>query len=338
MKQNLLYPTTVSLETSNICNCKCAFCPLFNGDSPVNTRVRKPGFMAMDLFERLLEQIVCFPELPYVYLNMFGEPLLDKTLPQKMALLKEAKLSGRVYLQTNAEHLTEEMSEHILRAGIYRIVPCLESAEKGIAEAIRPGIVFEHVRDNIIRFAQLRDKMGAETAIAVQYVRTRLNMEDYKNVYALLQPHLKNQGDRLNVIQSHSWASRYLTKQDYILTCAGKARQQAECGQLDKFVIVLADGKVSPCCFDYNLELGDFGDASQEDLLAIWNGEAFTRLRETIRSGATLPKLCTQCVSLFSSQHPMEDIVLPNARQYHCADNTTIFFNQLHEEGHDRTN
>lgn len=106
MNNAVKYPHQIALEVANTCILTCPICPCFHGPAPMDRKMRKSQTMTFKLFASLVEQIASWPTWPdNIFLNMFGEPLMDKGLAKKLALLETLGLAGRVHLQTNASLL-----------------------------------------------------------------------------------------------------------------------------------------------------------------------------------------------------------------------------------------
>ena len=75
------FPKTVRIETTNHCQADCVFCPR-------STIGRSKGNMKQDLFERVVEQCV-EGGVRLVHLHGYGEPLIDKHLPDRIRYCKE---------------------------------------------------------------------------------------------------------------------------------------------------------------------------------------------------------------------------------------------------------
>ena len=295
------YPQQVSLEISNCCNLKCPICPLFQGSDRMNRHKRPPQYMSYDLFSALAEQIASWPTLPdNIFLNMFGEPLMDNGLERKMRRLQDLGLSGRVHLQTNATLLDQTTSEMLLETGLGALIPCMDSLVPGTFAAIRYGASLETVKKNTLRFAELRNATHSSTRITLQYVRTKKNLDDYHAVYTLFSDVL-NENDTLWITTSHFWASPSLCDQDLLLTTFSPHRCHNTCDALQTTLIILTDGIVPSCCFDYNIDNSCMGNATTTPLLDIWQSVVRKNLLDAIQKGKELPYRCQHCNMLFST-------------------------------------
>lgn len=71
------YPRSVQLETLNSCNAKCVMCP-------ATTTGRPRGIMTDATFNRIVSQVIEFPQKPDVTLHGTGEPFLYKKLGERI--------------------------------------------------------------------------------------------------------------------------------------------------------------------------------------------------------------------------------------------------------------
>lgn len=288
-------PQMVALEIANVCNLKCSICPLFHGTDQMDRQKSKATFMSQELFASLARQIADWEIKPAIYLNMFGEPLLDPGIAEKLYLLDELGLSANVCLQTNATLLDKSISSIILNAHVGRLIPAFDSHIPEHYEHIRCGAKYDNVLKNIINFAKMRNKYKYHTKISIQHVRTRNNKDDYLKTYNVFKPWF-TEHDSFNVAVSHSWASTSLNAEVLVFPREGEKERGKACAMRHS-MIVLADGRVAACCFDYNLRLGSMGNANNDPLATIWRSRSYFDLHEKIGSDK-LPVPCTRCASL----------------------------------------
>ena len=78
-------------------------------------------------------------QIEYVTLFFMGEPLLDKTLPEKIKYSKDAGFRG-LNIATNLALLTEETSKKLLDSGLDTIIFSIDGVKKETHEQIRQGV------------------------------------------------------------------------------------------------------------------------------------------------------------------------------------------------------
>ena len=65
-------PDIVQIESTNLCNAKCVFCPR-------DEMHRRQGVMEMDLFRKIADECAALG-ITHIRVHNYGEPFLDKQL------------------------------------------------------------------------------------------------------------------------------------------------------------------------------------------------------------------------------------------------------------------
>src|SRR6266480_4753996 len=101
------FPSYLEIETVNACNARCPMCTIDDW-----TRAAKP--MSQSLFEKLAAELAEHADaVKRVSLYRDGEPLIDKRLPDRVALLKQGGIR-EVAISTNVSLLNAERSRALL--------------------------------------------------------------------------------------------------------------------------------------------------------------------------------------------------------------------------------
>src|SRR6185437_14470829 len=69
-------PEIVQIESTNICNAKCVFCPR-------DEMHRRQGVMSFDLFRKIVDECATLG-ITHVRVHNYGEPFLDRHLTEKV--------------------------------------------------------------------------------------------------------------------------------------------------------------------------------------------------------------------------------------------------------------
>lgn len=148
--QNFL-PLCIDIEVASICDLACKFC--YREVLPTPDKI-----MSMELFRQIADQASALG-IPSAKLNWRGEPLMNPHLPEMVRYLKN-KGFLEVIINTNATHLTQEMSEKLIEAGLDLMIYSFDGGTKETYEKNRPGRFktnnFENVYSNIRNFSQVR--------------------------------------------------------------------------------------------------------------------------------------------------------------------------------------
>lgn len=261
--------TTVGIETNNTCNLTCRHCP-----APREMK-RPKGLMSLELFRQILE---INRGIRRIYLTNWGEPLLHPGIGQMIAMARTRNI--HVSLTTNATLLDGKMSLDLLKAGLNLLKVSIDGGPETY-EKIR-GFPYAKVKENLSGFLRLREEMSAKTWVEV-------TMVVYEETVAEVTTLAKEWGKRVDAVNL----------QPKFFTLA--RRRKKACRDLWRILVVLWDGRVTPCCADYDGEI-ILGQAGESPLASIFNGQAMRTLRrqhlQRRRSG-----LCSRCDSYEADYH-----------------------------------
>src|ERR687893_1402087 len=97
-------PEIVQIESTNICNAKCVFCPR-------DEMHRKQGIMSFDLFKKVVDECVELG-ITHVRVHNYGEPFVDRKLVEKVRYAKERGIK-EVGMISNGSLITEPVARGI---------------------------------------------------------------------------------------------------------------------------------------------------------------------------------------------------------------------------------
>lgn len=168
-------PIRLQVETTDFCNFKCVMCARESLDG-MNTRS-----LSLDDFIGLIDKVKPL----YVTLNGLGEPLLDKTIFQKLASLHERSILTS--MPTNGSLLRGENLEQLAQHMPNRLCCSIDGATKESFEQIRQQSRFEDVINNYcaIDSCIAEGKARANTAIHILCALQKSNLHDYAAMYDL---------------------------------------------------------------------------------------------------------------------------------------------------------
>ena len=157
--ENLLeFPKYIEIETVNACNARCPMCT-------INDWERNYPVMKDEVFNKISDEIIDNKEfVKRVSLYRDGEPLIDKKMPQRINKFFKHGIKN-TSIATNVSLLNEKKSRVILEAGLGMIIFSIDSLKKDIFEKIRVRLKFEQVKENAIKFLELRDKINPNICI-----------------------------------------------------------------------------------------------------------------------------------------------------------------------------
>ena len=119
-------PVTCAIETASVCNRSCLYCTVATAEfrqSRINT------FMSEGLFKEIVEQLAQvklagrkkgYPGA--LFLNCFGEPLLDKKIMSRVAYARRRLPEARIGIFTNGDFLNKDKLNGLVLAGAAEVV------------------------------------------------------------------------------------------------------------------------------------------------------------------------------------------------------------------------
>lgn len=275
---SLALPNVSQIEITNACNFTCPICPHTTG------MTRNVEYMSFSFFKKIIGEL--YPSNEPIYLHLLGEALMH---PDLYKMIHYAKREGyEIGLFTNGSLLTEEASKKIIDEGLDYLVFSFEIIEETF-NRLRKGGNFDLVRENIIRFLELRRLSTQEkprvTISSITLPGDEEKMEKASRLWI-------GKVDKFVQKGLHDWSGDIVK----ITGIAGRKKiTQKICLLPWLRMAVLVDGRVAACCVDYD---GNYilGDLKRDSLKSIWKGEKMVTLRKALlerRKDAI--RLCSKC-------------------------------------------
>lgn len=255
-------PNSILIETVMGCNLRCEMCPVPQSKLLMNGRTAT--MMSLSTFQKILDQIGDKPRR--LHLNQMGEPLLNKSICEFVALSKKA--GHNVSFTTNGTLMNEDISRQLLMAGIDQVTFSVDGYKATTYESIRIGANYERVRSNVEGFCRLRNELNKHTAIHIDCILSDLT----KFEIASMQNYWKGKVDSVNTIPLDDWAGKYELPSKFGLRnwqarISGDARYP--CDLLWTTSAISAEGYVMYCCHDYKL-LSSLPNVNEMPFGKIW--------------------------------------------------------------------
>ncbi len=279
------FPLRLNIESTNRCNLKCKMCPHGLGG------IKRPiGSMTLPLFKKIVDESKKKTE--FIYLHLFGEPLLNKNICNFIEYCTENDiLTG---MASNGCFLTKEISEKLINTGLNFLILSLDGLSKESYENIRIGANFDVVYSNIRSFIKKKDEKKSKIPYTViQMIEMKENSDQahsFNEMWRGLRttiPYVKQCAD---------WGGQ-VEKLPAILHRYPPTEKRAHCGSLWTELTILWDGSVVPCCVDFDKKYV-LGNVTERSLSEIWNGHSMQELRKKLINGKHNEiALCKNCDS-----------------------------------------
>jgi len=279
----LRFPSYLEIETVNACNARCPMCTIADWE-----RGFKP--MTDDLFAKIADEVIANADLvKRVSLYRDGEPLIDKKLASRVAMLKDGGVKNTM-IATNVSLLTEDRSKELLDAGLDTVILSIDSLDKEVYENIRVRLIFEEVLENALKFIELRDKMRPETKIWVRMIKQESNKDEWPTYKEFWESKL-SKIDRLYSHNIFNWGGQL---KDYT-PIARTFEPNLPCVVLWSLLVIFCNGDVPLCNVDFNNKYPN-GSVATSSIEEIWRSKIMLERRDLHLSGnKSQISLCTNC-------------------------------------------
>ena len=256
--------TSLIIEPTNTCNLRCTFCFVTDG------MTRDGGFMDFNIFKKIIDDC---NDLEHLCMHNWGEPLLHKDI---FRMIEYAKNKGVNYvvMNTNGTLLTDKMINRIVNSKL----DIIRFSIDGSAETFKRvrGVELENIEKNIKKLKIIKEKKKPELKMGVVFTveeDTEGDAEEYINHWEKIVDHVRLQPKLITSPRTEVCPEPF--GKDY-----GK-------------LVVLWDGRVIPCCVDYNANLM-IGNIQNDTIPNLWKSEKLNILREQHLKGE-FPDTCANC-------------------------------------------
>src|SRR5262249_30356367 len=166
-------PVEYIVETTAKCNLYCPMCPRETHKQPKED-------MTDDIFERLVQGARHTGE--HMMLIGLGEPFMDRKIFDRIEYCERHGVS--TLLSTNGTFLAEKYATRLLDSPLAHMTLSFDGATKETFEHYRKGARFEKVRENFVRFAQMKHERKSKMQLVVQMVRMPGNAHEVNDFRA----------------------------------------------------------------------------------------------------------------------------------------------------------
>nr|VFK23329.1 MAG: radical SAM additional 4Fe4S-binding SPASM domain-containing protein [Candidatus Kentron sp. MB]VFK28460.1 MAG: radical SAM additional 4Fe4S-binding SPASM domain-containing protein [Candidatus Kentron sp. MB]VFK74262.1 MAG: radical SAM additional 4Fe4S-binding SPASM domain-containing protein [Candidatus Kentron sp. MB] len=277
-------PFLLYVDPSSACNFKCRFCPTGHKDL-LRVSEYKRGILDFTLFEKLIRDLETFPNpLKVMRMNKIGEPLLNKKLPEMIALAKAGGCVEYIDLATNAALFSPVLLSRLVESGLDRINISLEGINREqYLEHAQVDFDFDQLVGNIRWLYAHRGKCE----VTIKIPANLLGEGDRERFFDLFGDYC----DRIFVEElSPIWPEfdleqrANITVRDQAGQYQPNAKDKQVCTYIFYAMAINSDGTVSACCPDWDQRLL-IGDLHRESLLDIWNSPQLRQLQRSNLQG-----------------------------------------------------
>jgi radical SAM protein with 4Fe4S-binding SPASM domain len=282
LQKSITGPITVHIETTNICNFRCIYCPQSNQDE--HFKILGRGKMSFDEFKIILNKILKPWPIKEIVLTRDGEPLVHPDLAKFIEYASEAGLD--ITIGSNGSYFTELRVRELIDNGLTKVKGDF-CADKTKYEQLRSGGKWEDVLDGyrtLLKYAHDQRKkfhlvlVDLNTYGLTDSKKIQLSLKELQELFPFPENYLSigpammhNAFDEAQVILSTS--NKLQTK------------KYNRCHHPWIELVIDYKGNAVGCCRDLRSEyiLGNI--LTCENVVRdIWNGEPMRYLREHLKN------------------------------------------------------
>lgn len=286
-------PFSIHIDVCSFCNFRCSFC--FHGDPKAKEKGLKTGYMPMELFKKIVDDMTEFPErVKKLKIGNHGEPTLHKELPEMIAYAREKNVADIIEVFTNGSKLTPELNEKLVKAGLQRINVSIEGMSEEIYKAVAGvKIDMEKMKENLKNLYETRNKHCTDKDFSI-YIKiadqTKPLDKNDNSVFAMSEEDKENFYNSFGSFCDEiyvekivpQWADTQEDKQNDVGETGmyGQATKKwkAACPFIYMYLQFNWDGTTSPCTLDWPRKV-DIGDVTKQSVKEIWHGKALRDLQ-----------------------------------------------------------
>ena len=276
-----------TIETTNICNLKCVYCPQSDTE---NHFINGKGTMSIETFKAVLDNILEDFTPKFVSLHRDGEPLLNKTLEECIEYTRSKGI--KTGISSNCLLIPQKRAESLIEAGLAFIKTDF-CADKKTYEELRTGGKWEKAYEgmkNLLCEARSRGRNFQLTITDLStYDVTREqaagNMRELGALFADFEEYISVMPVRFhNALDESKERISGPASGGYTL-----------CHHPWVHIVVDFQGNVVPCCRDLRSEYV-CGNLLEAPMREIWNNERFCRLRRAlVDKRPSEINICSKC-------------------------------------------
>ncbi len=253
----------LQVETTNICNSKCVFCP--------HDKFTEFGTMTDELYKKIIDEASKLNKLQTFIPMLTGEPFCDKQIIDRIKYAREKMPWVNIQLYTNGSLLTFEIIQQL------KEIPCfsLSVSLNGLTPETREKIMGLKDWRHVVRMVNYAEQIKLPYRVTL-VAYTEVNTDEVKGF-------IQSGGTAL---QYQSWAG-----QQYPY----KRNRWTSCVRALNHMTIRYNGDANLCCFDPFGKVS-FGNLNESTIEEIWTRQKRQEYTASHKEGkGNLLPLCESC-------------------------------------------
>ena len=255
------------IENTNACGYRCVMCPR-------EKQTRKIGFMPLSDFELILSKLPS--KKPTVHLHGYGEPLLDKTLPDKIKLVKKNGFKNSFIITTLGVELSEKELQNIVSSGLDSMMISFYGFTKEAYKKVHNVDKLDLVIKNLRTLAKICQNLKSPLNRAIKtqdansgdliHLGSQKKDVDAQDVFFKEMISLGYQIGSVSSWHNYGSGRDYNSKKDHLCPVIA--------GKRSLVLNITWNLDVIPCCFDFDASI-KFGNLRTQSLSEIYSSKSY---------------------------------------------------------------
>jgi len=265
------FPQRLEIELVSDCNLRCVYCPRHY----INNLT---GYMDFDLFKKIIDEAVLYPDTVFV-LHRRGESMLHPKFTEMLNYI--AGKFKEVQMATNATMLTSEKYQAIVN-GLDFLSFSLDTPER--FNKTRLPAKYEKVEAKILDFLDYNKGRVKTQASMVKTSDTTDEMcMEFTEIW-------KNRVDRVRIYEEHSTDGNFGSLKN-------PRSERKPCVMPIYEMLIYDNGIVARCNHDWDSD--GMGDVTQNTIKEIWMNPKYIDLRKQHLTQKLTDPVCSKCDSWY---------------------------------------
>lgn len=271
------------VATTNTCSAACNFCIYPSKENTIPKTV-----MSMELYKKIVDEAKDIESISTIAFSALGEPLLDRFLDERIRYIKQVKANwAPIEIYTNGIALTPKRFESLKDAGLDSLSISINAINQKQHEKVmgvkgKYGQVVQNAK-----YAIEHADGKVDVNIKAVFSGDHFTREDQVRFFGMWG--VKQAGGYGICVLERNWADQLGR------TIDKKFDPNSTCFRALEQVSILADGRVTMCCFD-PLDKFPLGDLKKQTIKQIYNSEKYSTFRmDHYENRAAKYDLCRDC-------------------------------------------
>ena len=258
----------LTIGTTGVCTASCIHCPTNKKSMP-----SQYGHMSMSLFSKIVDNLARGDFSGQLCLGLFGEPLSDPFLVERLKLIRRTFSQGRVAIATNAGFFDESKHDEIVDL-VDHIGVHIETLTEEIYNSLMSPLKLSRVLPRAMKLIEKSHSRGRYN-VRISVPTHKGNISDTQQIARFFED--KGVPVDFASLCSRSWDDgpfRELSLAPLAFSCRPK--------KLTDTMFIDWDGQVLPCCFDFSKSM-PLGDLNRQTIEEVYLSDEWQAMMERFR-------------------------------------------------------